>query len=101
LRYSGPMGHTTLYEVLNEAMDDGTPRAIRPGDWVFVEEGAALEEGAVYVVEANGALLVREARREGGAWVFAPWNPAHHTLPLERVRVVGRVVRTTAFRMLR
>jgi len=93
------MGHA--YEVLNDAMDDGTPRAIRPGDWVFVEEGQApLEEGGLYLVEASIGLLVREARRAEGAWIFVPWNPAHPTLPLEGVRVVGRVVGAAALRML-
>jgi hypothetical protein len=85
------MGHPNLYEVLNGAMDDGTPRAIRPGSHVLVEEGQVpLEAGAVYLVEAQGGLHLREARWEG-AWRFVPWEPGYPTFPLEAVRVVGRV----------
>ena len=70
--YPGPMGRKTLYEVLNGAMDDGTGRGIRPGDHVVVEEGEVpLEDGAVYLVEAQGGLHLREARWEEG-WRFAP-----------------------------
>ena len=66
---------------------------------MFVEEGLPLEAGAVYLVEAQGGLHLREARWEG-AWFLAPWNPAHPAFPLEGVRVVGRVVRVAAFQAL-
>jgi hypothetical protein len=49
-----------------------------------------LEAGAVYLVEAQGGLHLREARWEG-AWRFVPWEPGYPTFPLEAVRVVGRV----------
>ena len=85
------MGHQNLYEVLSGALDDGTGRGIRPGEHVVVEEGAvALEAGAVYLVEAQGGLHLREARWEG-AWRFVPWDPGYPAFPLEAVRVVGRV----------
>jgi SOS-response transcriptional repressor LexA len=85
------MGRTTLYEVLNGAMDDGTERGIRPGDHVVVEEEpVALEDGGVYLVETPGGLHLREARWEG-AWRFVPWDPAYPPFPLEAVQVVGRV----------
>jgi hypothetical protein len=86
------MGHQNLYEVLNGAMDDGGARAIRPGEFLLVEEEpVALEAGAVYLVEAQGGLHLREARWEEGTWRFAPWDPGYPTFPLEAVRVVGRV----------
>ena len=89
--YPGPMGRTTLYEVLNGAMDDGTPRGIRPGEFLLVEEGpVALEDGGVYLVETPGGLHLREARW-GGAWRFVPWVEGYPVFPLEVVRVVGRV----------
>ena len=85
------MGRTTLYEVLNGAMDDGTERGIRPGSHVLVEEGQVpLEAGAVYLVEVQGGLHLREARW-GEGWVFAPWDPGYPSFPLEGVQVVGRV----------
>jgi hypothetical protein len=85
------MGRVTLYEVLSGALDDGTGRGIRPGGYVVVEEGVvAFEDGAVYLVEAQGGLHLREARW-GEGWVFAPWDPGYPTFPLEAVRVVGRV----------
>ncbi len=85
------MGHQNLYEVLNGAMDDGTERAIRPGEFLLVEEGPVpLEAGVVYLVETPGALHLREARWEEG-WVFVPWDPAYPSFTLEVVRIVGRV----------
>jgi SOS-response transcriptional repressor LexA len=84
------MGRKTLYEVLNGAMDDGGSRAIRPGEYLLVEEDSALEDGAVYLVATPEGIHLREARWEG-AWVFAPWDPAYPTFPLEAVQVVARV----------
>jgi len=85
------MGHQNLYEVLNGAMDGGTPRGIRPGSYVLVEVGQVpLEAGAVYLVETPGGLHLREARWEG-AWRFVPWNAGYPAFPLEAVQVVGRV----------
>jgi len=72
-------------------MDDGTPRGIRPGDYVVVEEGEApLEDGGVYLVATPDGLHLREARW-GEGWRFAPRDPAYPPFPLEAVRVVGRV----------
>ena len=86
------MGHQNLYEVLNGAMDDGTERGIRPGEYLLVEEGpVALEAGGLYLVETPGGLHLREVRREEGAWRFVPWDPSYPPFPLEAVRVVGRV----------
>jgi hypothetical protein len=86
------MGHQNLYEVLSGALDDGTERGIRPGEYVVVEEGVvALEDGGVYLVETPGGLHLREARWEEGMWRFAPWDPGYPTFPLEAVRVVARV----------
>jgi hypothetical protein len=86
------MGHQNLYEVLSGALDDGTGRGIRPGGYVVVEEGVVtLEDGGVYLVEAQGGLHLREARWEEGTWRFVPWDPGYPTFPLEAVRVVGRV----------
>lgn len=91
------MNRKTLYEVLNGAMNDGTERAIHPGDYVLVEEGPVpLEAGAVYLVAAQEGLHLREARW-AGRWFFAPWSPAHAAFPLEAVRVVGRVRRVARF----
>jgi hypothetical protein len=85
------MGREKLYEVVNGAMDDGTPRGIRPGGRVVVEEGAVpLEDGALYLVETPGGLHLREARWEG-VWRFVPWDPGYPSFPLEAVRVVARV----------
>jgi hypothetical protein len=84
------MGHQNLYEVLNGAMDDGTERGIRPGEFLLVEDEPALDEGGVYLVETPGGLHLREARWEG-AWVFVPWNEGYPVFPLEAVRVVARV----------
>jgi hypothetical protein len=67
------MGCKTLYEVRSGALDDGGARAIRPGEQLIVEEDPALEDGGVYLVETPGGLHLREARWEGGAWVFVPW----------------------------
>jgi SOS-response transcriptional repressor LexA len=85
------MGRVNLYEVRSGALDDGGARAIRPGEQIIVEEDPALEDGAVYLVEAQGGLHLREARWEGGAWVFVPWVEGYPSFPLEAVRVVGRV----------
>jgi SOS-response transcriptional repressor LexA len=85
------MGHPNLYEVLNGAMDDGTPRAIRPGEFLLVEEDPALEDGGLYLVATHDGLHLREARWGEGAWRFAPWEPGYPTFPLEAVRIVGRV----------
>jgi len=71
-------------------MDDGTGRAIRPGEFLLVEEDPTLEAGGLYLVETPGGLHLREARWEGG-WVFAPWDPGYPSFPLEAVRVLGRV----------
>jgi SOS-response transcriptional repressor LexA len=84
------MGHPNLYEVLNGAMDDGTPRAIRPGEFLLVEEDPALEDGGVYLVATPDGVYLREARWQEG-WVFVPWNEGYPSFPLEVVRVVGRV----------
>jgi SOS-response transcriptional repressor LexA len=84
------MGRATLYEVLSGALDDGGSRAIRPGEYVLVEEGPALEDGGVYLVETPGGLHLREARWEGG-WRFVPWVDGYPAFPLEAVQVVGRV----------
>jgi hypothetical protein len=86
------MGHQNLYEVLNGAMDDGTPRGIRPGSHVLVEVGqVSLEDGGLYLVETPGGLHLREARWGEGAWVFVPWDEGYPAFPLEAVRIVGRV----------
>jgi hypothetical protein len=85
------MGHQNLYEVLNGAMDDGTERGIRPGEFLLVEEDPVpLKDGGLYLVETPEALHLREARWEG-AWRFVPWDPTYPAFPLEAVRVVGRV----------
>jgi len=86
------MEHQNLYEVLSGALDDGTERGIRPGSYVLVEEEPVpLEAGGLYLVETPGGLHLREARWEGGAWRFVPWDPSYPPFPLEAVRVVGRV----------
>jgi hypothetical protein len=84
------MGRKTLYEVLSGALDDGGARAVRPGEFLLVEEDPALEDGGVYLVETPGGLHLREARW-GEGWVFAPWDPGYPTFPLEGIRVVARV----------
>jgi hypothetical protein len=84
------MGRKTLYEVRSGAMDDGGSRAIRPGEYLLVEEDPALEDGGVYLVETPSGLHLREARWEG-AWRFVPWAEGHPSFPLEAVRVVARV----------
>jgi hypothetical protein len=72
-------------------MDDGGARAIRPGEFLLVEEDpVALEEGGVYLVETPGGLHLREARWEG-AWVFVPWVEGYPAFPLEAVQVAARV----------
>jgi SOS-response transcriptional repressor LexA len=84
------MGHQNLYEVLSGALDDGTERGIRPGEFLLVEEDPTLEAGGLYLVETPDGVHLREARWEG-AWRFAPWNPGYPTFPLVAVKVVGRV----------
>ena len=88
--YPGPMGRKTLYEVLSGALDDGGARAVRPGEYLLVEEEPALEDGGVYLVQTPDGVHLREARWEG-AWRFAPWDPGYPSFPLEAVRVVARV----------
>ena len=90
MSYPGLMGRKTLYEVRSGAMDDGGARAIRPGEFLLVEEDPALEDGGLYLVETHNGVHLREARWEEG-WVFVPWDPGYPTFPLEAVRVVGRV----------
>gem|GEM_PF-1424549 len=88
--YHALMGRATLYEVRSGAMDDGGARAIRPGEFLLVEEEPALEDGGLYLVETPGGLHLREARWEG-VWRFVPWVEGYPSFPLEAVRVVGRV----------
>jgi SOS-response transcriptional repressor LexA len=90
LGYPAPMGRKKLYEVLSGALDDGGARAVRPGEFLLVEEDPALEDGGLYLVETPGGLHLREARWEG-AWRLVPWDPAYPPFPLEAVRVVARV----------
>jgi hypothetical protein len=72
-------------------MDDGGSRAIRPGEFLLVEEEpVALEDGGVYLVETPSGLHLREARWEG-AWRFVPWAEGYPAFPLEAVQVVARV----------
>jgi SOS-response transcriptional repressor LexA len=84
------MGRKTLYEVRSGAMDDGGSRAIRPGEFLLVEEEPALEDGGLYLVETPGGLHLREARWKG-AWLFVPWDEGYPSFPHEAVQVVGRV----------
>jgi hypothetical protein len=71
-------------------MDDGTPRAIRPGEFLLVEEDPGLEDGGLYLVATPDGVHLREARWEG-AWVFVPWAEGYPAFTHDAVRVVARV----------
>ncbi|WP_375398660.1 helix-turn-helix transcriptional regulator [uncultured Sphingomonas sp.] len=83
-----------------EARGDSMAPLIEDGDALLVDTGDRLPgvRGEVFVLRISDALMVKRVRRAGAMLVVASDNPTTPSLapiPIQDVRVIGRVVRLT------
>ncbi len=91
-RHRVAAGRCSVIEVIGDSMEP----LLEDGCWILVDhERRALASGRVFVVRGADGLVVKRARRAGGAggaWLLESENRAFEPLPLPREsRVVGEV----------
>ncbi len=67
---------------------------IQPGDALLVDRGNRRvgSRGAVFVIRAGGALMVKRVARHGRALVVTSDNPDHPRVEADDIELIGRVV---------
>lgn len=73
-------------------------RSLRPGSQVLIDpDQTTPEHGCVYLIESDGAMLLREHRADGGAprWISQSMRPIDDLFARDHphLRVVGRAIK--------